>query len=182
MFVAAPHIGPFAHDIVPDWHGLPAGVHCEFAMQAEHVPSASHTPAAPLVVRQDVPAFAGVFWSVHVSTPPAHDVTLPMSHWLLAGAHAFPTWHALHIPLEQYSPLPQGEPSGAFIATLHTGSPVLQSSVFFTQGAAGSEQSLPAAHVPQLPPWHTAPGPEPHCAPSGTFAIGWHTRLPFTHA
>jgi hypothetical protein len=47
--------------------------------------------------------------------------------------------------------VPHDDPSGAFIANLHTEVPEVQSTVFFTQGKAGSEHSLPAAHMLQEP-------------------------------
>jgi hypothetical protein len=98
MLLGAAHAGPFAHDIVPCWHGLPAGVQTAFGAHATHVPCPSHTPLARLLVLQDVPAGAEAFKSVHVIVPPAHEVTFPVWQGLVAGAHELPTWHALQTP------------------------------------------------------------------------------------
>jgi hypothetical protein len=38
------------------------------------------------------------FESLHVSVPPAHEVTLPVWQGLVAGAHDLPSWHALQTP------------------------------------------------------------------------------------
>jgi len=70
---------------------------------------------------------------------------------LLAGEHEFPTLHALHTPVLQFCPVPHGVPSGAFIATLQTAWPELQSIVFSTQGLAMSVQSDPLEQAPQVP-------------------------------
>ena len=93
------HAGPEEHDCTPTWHMLPPGLHCEPAEHATQLPAPSHTPPVPPVAVHDVPADAGVPWSVHVATPPAlHAVTLPMWHALPAGGHAAPTWQAVHAP------------------------------------------------------------------------------------
>jgi hypothetical protein len=46
MLLGAAHTGPVAHDIVPCWHGLPAGVQGAFGTHATQVPRPSHTPLA----------------------------------------------------------------------------------------------------------------------------------------
>ena len=78
MFAGEPQTGPLVHVIVPCWQGLPGGVQIAFGVQARHAPFPSHTPLDTPVVWHDAPAGAGVFWSVHVITPPAHDVALPI--------------------------------------------------------------------------------------------------------
>jgi hypothetical protein len=98
MLLGAAHTGPVAHDIVPCWHGLPAGVHAAFGVHATHVPCPSQTPLATLLVLQEAPAAAMAFWSVHVIVPPAHEVTFPVWQGLAGGAHELPTWHGLQTP------------------------------------------------------------------------------------
>jgi len=78
MLLGAAHTGPVAHDMVPCWHGLPVGVQGAFGVHASQVPCPSHTPLAPPLVLQEVPAVAEPFWSVQVIVPPAHEVTAPV--------------------------------------------------------------------------------------------------------
>jgi hypothetical protein len=98
MLLGEPHTGPAEQDIVPRWHGFPVGVQDEFALHWTHVPCVSHTPLATVAVWQDVPAAAGVFWSVQVRLPLLHAVILPTWQGLPAGSQELPTWHALHCP------------------------------------------------------------------------------------
>jgi hypothetical protein len=119
---------------------------------------------------------------VQVIIPPAHDVTLPAWQRLLAGEHELPTVHALHVPAVQNWPAPHGVPSGAFIATLQTACPDLQSIVFSTHGLAMSVQSAPAVQTPQLPAWQTDVLRDPHGVPSGRLVILLHLPLPPVHA
>jgi hypothetical protein len=77
MLVGEAHAGPLLHVVIPCWHGLPDGVHGAFAEHAAQLPCVSHTPLETEADWHDVPAVAGVFWSVQVSVPPAHEVTFP---------------------------------------------------------------------------------------------------------
>jgi hypothetical protein len=113
-----------------------------------------------------------------VIIPPAHEVTLPAWQGMLAGEHELPTVHALHVPAVQYWPAPHGVPSGAFVATLQTACPDLQSIVFLTHGLAMSVQSAPAVQTPQLPAWQTDVLPDPHGVPSPTLPVLLHLPLP----
>jgi len=99
MFVGEPHTGPLVQLIVPCWQGLPGGVQIAFGVHALQAPLPSHTPLVTAVAWHEAPAAAGVFWSVHVIVPPAHEVTFPVWQGLLAGEHALPTMHALHTPV-----------------------------------------------------------------------------------
>jgi hypothetical protein len=78
MLAGDPHSGPFEHDIVPCWHGLPGGEHVALGVQATHDPWPSHTPLATPLVIQDAPAAAGTPWSLQVIMPPAQEVTWPV--------------------------------------------------------------------------------------------------------
>jgi hypothetical protein len=63
------------------------------------------------------------------------------------------------------------------MATLQTGFPEEQSTVFFTHGVWGSEQSVPALQVVHTPPAQTESVPVPHCVPSGSGVdVGAHVR------
>src|SRR5579859_2716857 len=66
------------------------------------------------------------------------------------------------------------------MAILHTGFPVLHSIVFFTQGALGSEQSVPALHARHLPALQTPDAP-PHGVPSARGVAATQEGPPSTH-
>jgi hypothetical protein len=98
MLLVGLQVGPAEHDIVPVLQGRPEGAQVAFGVHATQFPVPSHTPLGTGPVWHATPAAAAVLWSVHVSVPPAHDVTLPTSHGLLGGEHEAPTVHALQTP------------------------------------------------------------------------------------
>ena len=65
-------------------------------------------------------------------------------------------------------------PSGAFIATLQTAWPELQSIVFLTHGLVVSVQSDPLAQVPHVPARQTDVPPDPQGVPSARLAVFVH--------
>jgi hypothetical protein len=50
-----------------------------------------------MFVPHAVPLLVDVMVSVHVATPPVHEVTVPLWHRLV-GVHDSPAVHALHTP------------------------------------------------------------------------------------
>lgn len=96
-FVGLGHVdAPVAHDVVPDWHGLPPGEQAAFAMHEAQVPLPSHT----MLVPQAVPAVALFPVSVH-EKPPSSHTAVPVWHGLPIGAHGALGVQAPHAPLLQ---------------------------------------------------------------------------------
>ena len=73
-------------------------------------------------------------------------------------------------------------PSGAFIATLQTACPELQSTVFLAHGFAISVQSAPAVQTPHVPAWQTDVLPGPQGVPSARLAVFMHVPPALVHA
>jgi hypothetical protein len=82
---------PVEQDVAPVWHRF-SGTQPRLDVQAMHAP-ALQTMLVPHVV----PLPAGVFVSVHVATPPAHELTVPVWH-ASVGLQDAPTTHALQTP------------------------------------------------------------------------------------
>jgi hypothetical protein len=96
-FVAFWHVdAPLEHDVVPDWHTLPPGLHAAFAVQFWHVPVLSQTWLVP----HDVPGGALASVSLHEIPPSTHNA-LPRWHPLLSGTHGAPGVHAPQWPVLQ---------------------------------------------------------------------------------
>ncbi len=95
--LAEPHIGPLAQDIVPLWQGLSPGWQTALGVQETQTPLL-HTPLATVADWHEVPSVAAFIESVHVGTPPAHEVTLPVPQGLPGGVHDAVKVHALQTP------------------------------------------------------------------------------------
>jgi hypothetical protein len=82
---------PVAQDVTPVWQTV-AGVHPRLAVQSLQLPALQ-----TMFVPHAVPLLVDVMVSVHVATPPVHEVTVPLWHRLV-GVHDSPAVHALHTP------------------------------------------------------------------------------------
>ena len=158
---------PVAHEVIPTSHAL-VGVHERLAVHA------THTPALQTwFVPHEVPLGAALPVSVHVATPPLHDVDPVWQR--LAGTQDAPGEHALHEPLLQYMFVPHDVPFGSLPAAAHTLVPVLHVVVCFRHDPAGV-QSVPVVQATHAPALQTSFVPQ--VVPSDTFVVGEQTRPP----
>jgi hypothetical protein len=92
LVTASMHVEwPLAQDVAPVWHRL-AGTQPWLDVQAMQSPALQ-----TMLVPHAVPLSAGAFVSVHVATPPAHELSVPT--WQVSvGLQDAPTTHALQTP------------------------------------------------------------------------------------
>ena len=83
---------PVEHDVVPFLQGLSGGLQAVPPAQATHCPP-EHTSFVP----HAVPSLATVPMSLHIATPPEHEMA-PTWHGLAAGEQAAPSEHGAHPP------------------------------------------------------------------------------------
>jgi hypothetical protein len=161
--VAPVHVcWPVEHDVVPLWHGAPAGVHVTPAVQDTHAP-----PLHTLLTPQEVPSVALAFVSAQASPPSMQDA-VPAWHGAPAGTQEAPAVQAWHAPFSQKRLAPHGIPFGAWPPGVHTGAPDAQAMDAAWQEPA-SLQSDPGVQPTHVPPAHTPV--EPASAPASSSHI-----------
>jgi|HubBroStandDraft_4_1064222.scaffolds.fasta_scaffold102978_2 hypothetical protein len=103
-----------------------------------------------MLVPQAVPFWTSVALA-HVDAPVVQEV-VPVWHRLPDGLQLAPDVHAVHVPLAQTIPAPQGVPLGAFVPwSVHVRPPSLQLDVPRWHGFAGGAHDPPVVHAAQRP-------------------------------
>jgi hypothetical protein len=136
----------------PDVHGVQAPPP-QTASSPQLVPSGTNPP-------------------VSLQTGPAVQERVPVWH-AFAGVHVDPATQATHEPSSHTRSVPQLVPSASLPLSTHCGYPVLQVRTAVWQGLDDS-QVAPATQLLQVPPPHTASGPQ--LVPSArTAPVSLHT-------
>jgi len=159
---------PVEQDVVPVLQG--SLTEHALTVQATQAP-ALHTWSTP----QGVPFARGSPVSEQLMDAP--QTSLPP--WqALSGGHDSPSLHETHAPPLQILPDPQDVPFGAFPASRHTGSPVLQAVEPVRQGLSGMSQADPGTQATHdAVPLQTRSLPQ--ALPAGRFIpVSTHWTLP----
>lgn len=139
------HAGvPDEHTSVPVWHAL-------FGVQPLPLTHMPHAPSSQTwLVPHEVPLAAFTPVSLHTGTPVEQPMA-PTRH-ASSGTHEAPVLQVLHAPLSHTSLVPQEVPLAALApVSLHTGTPIEQSSVPTWQASVAGAHAAPVEQAPHTP-------------------------------
>ena len=157
---------PVEHASAPVVHGSPV-LHEAPAAHGTHAPAPLQTPPG-----HEVPAATSPT-TLHTGAPVEQSIVAVVHGSLVL--HGSPAVHALHVPLPSQTPVGHETPAGRWLATTHTGAPLVHSMRPLSH-ALGGVHASPATQGTQAPaPSHTPPV---HAVPAGSLPVALHITTP----
>jgi hypothetical protein len=168
---------PVAHEVVPVWQLLEAGVQPTFAVHITHCP-----PLQTWLVPHTVPS--ATFIALPQVAVPEEQSVVPVWQTLPPGLHCVPDWQAPHVPLLQTAcidPRVQVVPFASCPVCVQTAEPVLQLTVPVRQGLPPGRHDDPLLQATHPPSLHTSLVPQGWPLGTAVAASGSQNDEPVPH-